>query len=985
MKRFSMLLIALVCCTLGAFAQKKISLRLLDEQTGEVVSFATVSITPEGATKATKYVLSDHEGNATLEGVRKGAYTLKCELLGYKTLTKALKVENSDLRLGDVKLSIDSKTLDAASVSAVGNPIIVKKDTVEYNASSFRTTDNDVLEDLLKKLPGVEVGSDGSITANGKTISKITIDGKTFFMDDPSIASKNLPAKIVEKVKVLEKKSEQAQFTGIDDGEEETVIDLSLKPGMFNGWFGNVMGGGGADTQKNAATGKVDGRWQGAAMVGRFTQKSQISVILNGNNTNNRGFNDLAGNMMSAMSGGRMGGGGGPMWGTGNGITTSWLGGVNGAFTLCDGRMDLNGMGMYSGTNKDVLENSYKETYLDDGSTLIYDKDGANNTFSDGARFGIRLDHKFSDKTSILFEPQFSFGCGHYNQMSNDLTLTQIGEQIDSTNKGFTGNTGNNRNWTANGRLLFRQRLGKPGRTVSANIDYNFSHNTLNGFNQSISRLFNQVDNSWEGTPTNQRYENVSNSYSMGLRASYTEPLTEKLFLEATYSYNWRKNVSDKNTWDSGIIDNFNPEGTLEYQRAAETLNSTYSNNITNESQTHRAGVNLQYQTKSLRLQIGAQYQPTITDNDTPGWDHYHSVTHNWAPQAMIDWDINDDADFRLMYRGRSSQPSTSQLMPVPDNSNPLSLSFGNPSLNPYFSHSFRGMTGYTNKQSFFSIRAFFNGGIVQDGITNASWFDKAGVSYSLPLNGDVTGNVGLGCFLNAPIAKSNFSISNMFNISYNNSKSYVGRTDRVEELSTYYNRETSQFDYPGFERNITGGDFSKYFITNSTDNLNFSENLRATYRNDYLEVILGARTNMNKPWYSKEMNVKKAPTWNNNASASVQWTAKFGFTLKTDLNYNWYNGYTTPQKDEWIWNAQISQLLFKNKVTLALNAYDILGQAKNLFVTDSANYHMETRNNTLGRYIILSLTYRFGNFAKAGQQMGMGHGPGPGHGPRPH
>ena len=231
---------------------------LVDNASGEPVSFATVSLTPKGQSKVYKYVLSDSEGNLRFDGVRHGTYELKAELLGYKPLEKEVVVKAS-VELGKLEMKLDREQLDAASVSAVGNPIVIKKDTVEYNATSFKTTDNDVLEDLLKKLPGVEVSEDGSVTVNGQSIKKITIDGKTFFLDDPQLATKNLPAKIINKVKVVNKKSEQAEFTGIDDGEEETIIDLNLKPGMMKGLLGNFSLGGGHDVpaSKSSTVGEI--------------------------------------------------------------------------------------------------------------------------------------------------------------------------------------------------------------------------------------------------------------------------------------------------------------------------------------------------------------------------------------------------------------------------------------------------------------------------------------------------------------------------------------------------------------------------------------------------------------------------------------------------------------------------------------------------------------------------------------------------------
>ena len=296
----------------AAYAQNsfKVSLKLVDANTNEPVSFATTSLTLAGADEAAKYVLTDTEGKSDFTKVKKGTYTLKAEIMGYKAHVQEITVDKN-IDLGVIKMAEDVEALDAASVTAVGNPIIVKKDTVEYTASSFKTSDNDMLEDLLKKLPGVEVNSDGSITANGETITKITIDGKTFFLDDPQLASKNLPAKMIEKVKVVERKSEQAQFTGIDDGQEEFIIDLSIYKGMMDGWFGNLTAGAGHDAPDKGYYNEehkfADEGWryQGGAIVGNFKDHSQLTLILNANNTNNRGFNDLAGGMMGGMMGGR--------------------------------------------------------------------------------------------------------------------------------------------------------------------------------------------------------------------------------------------------------------------------------------------------------------------------------------------------------------------------------------------------------------------------------------------------------------------------------------------------------------------------------------------------------------------------------------------------------------------------------------------------------------------------------------------------------
>ena len=1012
MKRF-LLALAGTLLALAASAQSyTVSLTLHDAESQEAVGFATVSLHPEKG--QVKYVLTDHAGKAALEKVRAGKYTLKAEIMGYRTYEQALEVKgNTDL--GVVKMEPDRQVLDAASVSAVGNPIIIKKDTVEYNASSFKISDDNMLVDLLKKLPGIEVSEDGTITSNGETVSKITIAGKTFFLDDPQLASQNIPAKLVEKVKVVKKKSEQAEFTGIDDGEEETVIDLTVQKGMMNGVFGNAMAGGGHDLPSNAGT-VNDWRWQSAFMGGRFTETSQLSIIANANNTNNRGFNDLAGSMMNSMMGGGGGmGRGGGGWGNSNGITTSWMGGVNGNWDLLGDKMDLGGNYLYNGSIIDVEEKTYKETYMTDGSTLISNNDGSSHRFTDGHRFGMRLEHKFSENTSILFQPQFNFGRGSYVQQSlfdsytfadgedyKGLSPESAAYKQHSTNSGFTNNTGDNSNWQTRGFFLFRQRLGMPGRTVSVNVDWNVSRNTLDGYNQSLTNTdFDDQGEalSGQGTYVNQRIDSRSKSNSVGSRLVYTEPLGNNFYLEGSYNIRWSQSETEKLTYNSGVYDlsQFDAfslgDGALTYNRVGETQDDAYSNDILNRSLNQNIGLAFMYQLESLRAQLGASAIPTKTYNKTYNYETKQDVIYdpgtiwNFSPRAMLFYDFNDNSNIRLFYFGNSSQPSTSQLNPVLDNSNPLSLSLGNPYLNPYFSHRMRTDLEFSNKQTFFTARLHLEGGMVQNPITNASWYDNTGRAYTYPVNGHNTYSGNVRLMINAPIAKSNFSVSNMTNASYSMTGSFIGASnlDMDDFLVKDATGTLTGFDYAAFHNHYFVNDpdaWANDFLDNTTRALSLTERLRATYRNDNIEIIASGRTQVSKPWYTVQNEV--AATWNNQVSGSFKWTiGTSGVEIGTDANYNWYNGYTTPQEPRLIWNATLSTPLFRRQATLSLKAYDLLDQAQNLRVTTTDNYYQETVNNTLGRYVILSFTWRFGNFGKAGEQMRSRMGGGPG-GPPP-
>ena len=957
-----------VFASLALSAQNyNVTVKLEDASNGEPVGFATVSLTPEKGNA--KYSLSDHNGKAVVEKVRSGKYTLKAEIMGYKTHEQAVEVKGN-LDLGTIKMDLDQKVLDAASVTAVGNPIIIKKDTVEYNASSFKTTDTDMLINLLKKLPGIEVDDNGTITANGETINKITIDGKTFFLDDPQLASQNLPAKMIEKVKVVKKKSEQAEFTGIDDGNDETIIDLSVQKNMMNGVFGNITGGVGHDVP-SPQNDLNDWRFNGNAMVGRFTDKSQLSVIANANNgAGGMGFTNMGGNMMGQMMGGGRGMGGGFGGFGGGGITTSWMGGANAAYDLLDDRMELSGNYMYSGSITESEQDTYKETYVSKDEKQIQETENTSLSRNNNHRVGIRLDHKFSDNTSILFQPQFNISSGSYNQ--SQVFDTWKNQQVDGSklNDGFSSNYGVNNNWQANGFLLFRQRLGIPGRTLSLNLNWTLSNNHSDGYNQSVTQTYAGLD----PTLVNQRVDQSSRTQNAGARLVYTEPLGGGFYLEGSYQYNYSLSNSVKDVYNSLL----NSMGGYTYDVAARAMayngdgakDEDYSSKILNRNINQSAGLAFMYQEGSVRAQLGLSANPQNQHNETNGKEYNNKVL-NWAPRAMLFYDFNDNANIRLNYNGRSGQPSTSQLMPVLDNSNPLSLSLGNPYLKPYFNHNGRMELEYSNKETFFTARLNLQGGMNKNPIVNATWYEEGtGRQYTFPVNGQTSWNGSARVMINAPIAKSNFSISNNANINYSKSGNYVGGTMNMDK---FWNDAKTEFDYEAFHEAYPDMDNATDFTANTTQNLSVMERLRLNYRSDDLELTVNGGTRFSKPWYSmKTNNTTENTTWNNSVGGSVNWTIGYtGLQFTTDANYNWYNGYKTEQPSRLIWNAGLSMPIIYNSATISLNAYDILGQRKTLSTSQTENYYSETRSKSVGRYIILSFTWRFGTFGGRNGRMG--------------
>lgn len=894
---------------------------LLDSLTKEPIEFATLSAKYIGETQPKKYALSDTSGVVVIEGLPVGRATIRFEYIGYKTKSITYDVKKGANEYGEFLVSADINLLEAAVVSGVGNQIMIKKDTIEYNASSFKVNDTDMLEELIKKLPGVEIDSDGKITANGKEINKVMIDGKTFFLDDPTLATKNLPAKIVEKVRIVERKSDQARFTGIDDGEEETVLDLGIKNGMMQGWFGNLMGGYGTED-----------RFQSAAMVGRFTKKTQISIIGNGNNTNNRGFMDMAGSMMGNMRPGGFGGGGGGFFGGGRGVTTSWMGGLNANTEAIEGAMKLSGNALYSGSEVEMKEMKEKETMLSSGVSMITKENSSDITNTDGFRFGGEMDYSISDNTSILFRPNINIGSGSFDSMRDFSTVTGA----DSTNRGFSKSYGDNNNERIGGMLLWRQRLGKPGRTLSLRTEYSYSNNEITGFNYSETNYFDQniVDSI---SVIDQMYTRLERTNSASARFSYTEPLGKNFFVEGAYRYGYSKSHSVKDTYDK--------DGAGDYTVKDVEYSTDYENVFINQ----RVELNFMKQEKKYNLTVGANLVPSTTKSMGRTKDTTYSVV-NFAPSARLDYRFTDDKFLRIRYRGRTNQPSLNQLLPIADNSDPLRLTVGNDKLNPEFTHSLGVEYNTNNRKTFSWFSVGLNASYTSNKIISMKYYTPEGVQISTYDNTDKgVFSTNARVMFNSRIAKSNFSVSSFSNIRYGNGVSYVSQ-----------NRD---------------------FIENITETLSVSENLRLTYRNDWIELIGGARASYQNAWYSVSSLSKKA-TWSNSVTGSMNITIPGGFNVTSDIEHFYYIGYEDGYNEpSTVWNAEVSKTLFKNSATFKIRIYDILKDAKNTYKVMAEDYSQTVRNNTLGQYVMFSLVWRFGNFGGM-RNGGFRGGPGGHRGP---
>lgn len=816
--------------------------------------------------------------------------------------------------------------LEAASITALGNPIVVKQDTIEYNTSVYVMADDDLLEDLLKKLPGVEVDENGAVMVNGERVTRVMIDGKRFFLNDPKLAGRNILAKYVKKLKVIEKKSDQAEFSGIDDGERETVIDLSLSEEMGKGVHGNMLAGMGHDLPGPSASINDDMRLQGSAFISQFRKDRQLSFVANANNTNNRASSAPGGQSSSEPAGG--------------GIRTTYMIGANAALRLLDDRMDASANYVFNHENNDVRHHTERQTFLT-GRTLDYTSDEQQVGKERENRVGARVEHQFSPASSVIFEQQLTFGSDFSDDRSVFSTFSRSDGEDRQTNEGSRSNMSVGQSHSANGSLQYRQRLGIPGRTLVAVAMYSVSGSGTDGANQSQTRTF-RANGGIRDSLIEQSFRRESQRKSLSGRLTYTEPVGGGFYLEGNYTYSMAKTSSFKNS--------YNKEGVFDPR---------YSNDINNQTHSHRVGFNLKYQHGKTRAQVGLALVPTHTENYTTKRGVSNAINTdvlNWAPQFSFAFDPKPNASFRSTYFGNSSQPAPARLMPVPDITNPLHITMGNPYLLPIFNNAFNLRYRMSDKKSFSSVNLRIGANITDKPVVNALWYDVNGVQYSMPVNGPAHWDVNFNFTYNTPIAKSRFSFYGMMSGSYATRSSFVG-SERME-LDSYY--ASGEFDYQRFHEDYKDIASSSSFTANRTQTVTAAQRVRLSYRDRNLELQCGGRTRVNRSWYTIKQDV--APVWNHtvNASANYKWV-RVGWSFDAQASYNWYRGYSSPMDDEILLNVRVSKSLFKRRMTLSLQGFDLLAQAKVLRVTDQSNQHREVVSNTLGRYVIATLSWRMG------------------------
>jgi outer membrane receptor protein involved in Fe transport len=866
---------------------------------------ATVILLNPTDSSLVNFGATNTDGFFELKNIKYGNYLLKITFVGNKTFSRTISPTPGQLilDLGVVKMEEATTKLDEVIVMAEKTPVQIKGDTIEYNATAFKTKQNDNVEELLKKLPGVEVETDGTVKAQGEEVKKVTVDGREFFGRDPKLATRNLPADAIDKVQVFDKKSDQTEFTGIDDGQREKTINLELKEEKRNGVFGNVTGGIGTDE-----------RFTGKLSLNRFKKGQQLSFIGQGNNINDQNFStadyiNFSGGLNSGGGAVRIGGagGGGISLNTGgrqNGLMTSYAAGLNFSEAFSN-KTELATSYFFNYIDHDLDKTTNRISYYPDKSDLYYSEDSRQLNTNANHKINLTLDQKLDSANSFKLTTSIT-----YND-TESTTLTQ-GENLfeDGTqqNENTISSIGFGESWTVNNNLLLRHKFEKAGRTISGNVIYNLSETNTNGNLEQDITYFKEPADSLIHIEQRNTQKNTNHNY--GINLSYTEPLGGRKYLETNYSIRMNDSEVDRAVYD--------------IENSSETFNTLLSNRYSSQYLYQRAGANVKFNHKNYTLTAGASYQFTDLNgllilSDT----EINKTFNNILPAVFFNYNFTSTKRLNINYETSVQEPTIQQLSPVIDNSNALNIYVGNKNLEPSYNH--RLMVHYNafNPVSFVSFFARLNTTYTDNSIVNAQTVDDNYITYTAPINLGSTFNTNANLAFGFPINKISSRINLNANARLSNSISLLN----------------------GVESDI--------------NNQTVGGNIGYEYR--YKEVFdINLRANLSNQVTKYEDESRNQSFLNQTYTAEGNFNFMKFYALNAAFDYMIYayQGGGTTQKIPFL-NLSLSRYVLKAKSgEIKLGVVNVLDQILGVTQTATNNSVERQTMNSLGRYYMISFTY---------------------------
>ncbi len=903
------------------FAQKNGMVKgiAIDSLSRTSISSATVSILDKKDSSLVSFSMTDSKGNFEIAGLPNGDYRVLITHINHhnKNLSFTISESSREVNLGSVILVDKNLMLDEVLIKKEDPPVTLINDTVQYNAGSFKTVPNASVEQLLKKLPGVQVEKDGTIKAQGEKVTRVLVDGKEFFGNDPKMATKNLPADAIDKVQVYDKQSDQAQLTGFEDGNYEKTINLKLKKDKKKGMFGKASLGGGTNE-------RIEGRFN----VNSFKGARQMSIIGMGNNTNAEGFSFM--DIMSFRGGMNRATGGNTfsissadaasmgLSGAGSGINTIWGTGIN-YNNIIGTKLDLQSSYFYNHYNPDV-ESHKQRQYISTGSNNFYEENSFSKNNNNSHKLTMNLLYQIDSFHAIRFIPNISLQNTFNKSRSDYQTLLSDHSKL---NDGMSNNYSNSNGFNFDNSIMFSKKFRKKGRTFSATLQTGFNESRSDGHQFSNSYFYSKDGNVASAQTINQQAFNEGGLSSYNARLVFTERIFKYSMIELNGSKSNRANTSDITTY------NYN-----QYNSKYDQLIDSLTNDFRNTYGFENAGLRFRTQKNKYNYFIGINWQQALMEGKIISGTKDSTISktfNNLLFAARFQYNISKFRSFTLTYNTSTNQPSLSQLQPVPDVSNPLYIREGNPDLKQEYNHRLQANLNLVRPFENRNLFAYITFQTTKNKIVNAESFDSlSGKRSSRPVNVDAVYNLNNTITYSIPVGfvKGTVEFSNRSN--YFMGKQFVD--NQLNDINTTSFGPGIRFNLdPTAKLNVTAGYDLNY---NST-----TYSLNAASNNHYLV---------------------------HSYSTSVEWELPKGFTFSTDFSYivNTQRAAGFNAKIP-VWNAFVSkQILNFNRGEIKLSATDLLN--KNIGISRNTNqsYIEDLRVKTLPRFFMLSFTY---NLTKTG------------------
>ena len=914
----------------------EIKTTVVDSLTQEPISFASVYVVPAKDTTITNFTLTDAKGIAKLDEVPYGSYTFHVEMMGYKPFVKERYFRQENVDLGTIRLQPDEYFLQAATVSDIGNPIVIKKDTVEFNAASFRVGANAMLKDLLMRMPGMEITEDGKVKFNGEEIDKLTVGGRTFFFGDQSAALNNLPAAVVDKIRVIDRASEDERATGVQSSSREKVLDVGLKKEYEKGWFGNIgLKGGTALAKKDGAILRDERGllFAGNLLASAYTEKDQLTVIGNAQNIDESGltvaFMDDSGEVSTL----------------GGGLSTAYQAGLNiNTSRIKDVESTVSTSYTFSDTDSGTKT---ARTTSQEGGDLLADDERAGKQFVD--KFSSDLEFK-KEKGKFWFTVQPSFTWQRKDATQTSHSETHRGGALINRTESNAHSLQTNKDASVRARMSFRELGGKAKRSLRLTLFGSYAKD--DGLSDEVTDvlLADGVEN------RTVRYDLDGKSSAMSSYLSYTEPIGEKWTLTADAGGSLRR--------ENRVRDAFDALGQNDYLSSAVntrtliqdyTLRSQYS--FSEES-----WIQFGMETEGTLRETRAKSFGNETLTGQGEWDWFvrpqMEIEHSWGIHRI---------NFEIF--NNTTRPGGSRMLPTLNISDPARLSMGNIYLKPssytYVDLSWRS----NNRERFSTLMVNLSGSVRTKPIVDAQWYDADGILYRIPVNARKANYDGwFYVSYTTPLnAKKTWSLSLQSYLDLSSSTSYLAQ-------GTVVSPSRDAFDYGSFMESFWGNAAGDRFYGGKSG---FQE-----YRTTVFSPYLAVRVQLNKEMYSLAFHAsangniaRYSPkldldrkTLSTSMGVRGTYTTKHEFEFESELSYAFYKGYASGYGQPCLqWDASVSKNL--GAFNLSISAHDILNQSHNLQHTAAANYVEDSYQLSMGRYVLFGVKWNFGKMNAAHSQ----------------